>query len=293
MRVTQQTMVRQALLRLETRNENLDRLTSAVASGKEVLNPSDSPERYSRSARMKETLQQNEQYSKTIRNSLAWLQTTETALNSLNDLTLEARDIAFKAADATTDDSLLDSLAERVEGILEEVLDVSNSEYLGKSIFSGSDTDESEPFRMVNGQVAYFGNSAGLQRRIGASVKIQINISGSELQSTGLAEELVNLRDALQNRDRASISAAIDTLKTSSESMLSLAASVGSRQTTLSAMESRIEQINLNLSAFVSEAEDVDLAEAIVKLESEQNAYTAALRTTADISQLNIMQFFR
>jgi len=293
MRVTQQTMVRQALLRLEQRNANLDRLSSAISSGKEVQNPSDSPERYSRSAKMKETLQQNEQYSKTIRNSLAWLRTTETAVNSLNDLALEARDIAFKGADATTDDSLLDSLAERVEGILEEMVDVFNTDYLGKSIFSGSETSMADPFRMVSGRVAYFGDSAGLQRRIGASVTIQISISGSDLQSTGLAEEMANLRDALINRDRSSISTAIDTLKTASESMLSLAASVGSRQTTLVAMESRIEQINLNLSSFVSEEEDVDLAEAIVKLESEQNAYTAALRTTAEISQLNIMQFFR
>jgi len=293
MRVTQQNMVRQALLRLEERNENMDRLSRAISTGKDVVNPSDSPNRYHRSARMKETLIQHEQHSKTIQNSLAWLQTSEEALVTLNDLALEARDIAFKGADATTDDSVLASLAERIGGILDETIDVFNSNYLGKAVFAGSDTNLSTPFELTNGQVGYTGNGDGLQRSVGSSMKVMINVSGEELLNTGLTTVLLDLQAALQSQDRTAISATIDGLKSASEGVLSLSASVGSRQSILNSTLRRIESIDLNLASFISDEEDTDLAEAIVKLESEQNAYSAALRTTADITQLNIMQYFR
>ena len=118
-------------------------------------------------------------------------------------------------------------------------------------------------------------------------------MTGQDILDTNIFNAALGLRTALENDDTNEIANMIDSIDSASEKMISLNTSIGSIQQQLELAEDRLETANLNLSTFLSETEDVDLASAITQYNSEEIAYQAALQSTANILRLNIMDFLK
>ncbi len=293
MRITQGMIIRRSINRFRDQTANIDSLQQMIASGKEINDPSDDPLRFRRAARFKNMLSRNEQYIDTIERTSAWTGATEVALDQVNNLLLEAREIAQKAADETVDSDSLAVMQSRVDGILEETLSILNSKHLDKALFAGSMTDLETPFAIVSGLPVYNGDDQELQRKIADQFEVSINVSGQEIMDTNLLQGLIDLSDAIAAEDRTAIAGSIDAIKVVSDGVLQLAASIGSVQNTIDVSMERLDTMNIELQSLISDEEDVNMVEAIVKFESEQAAYNAALQSTADIVRLNVMQYFR
>lgn len=291
MRVTQMMMMRNSLERLNRRTSNISRLQDIISTGKEIEKPSDDPVRFSRAERMNRMLQRNERFQSTIDRASGWIDSTDLGLQQLSEITADAIEVAQRASDGTIEGEVLESLRKKVEAMIEDALSIANSDYVGKSLFAGTDTGLSEPFTLNSGVVSYTGNDDVIRREFSDNLFAAINITGQEILDTQLFQELTSLEAALAAGDKATIQASIDSMKTVQDNFSGLTATIGSVKKSMTLAEDRLAAAKLNLQEFISDEEDADMVEAIIKFESEQTAYQAALRVTSEVSQMNILQY--
>ena len=68
---------------------------------------------------------------------------------------------------------------------------------------------------------------------------------------------------------------------------------VGARAARLETTRANVEAERLDLTARISENEDVDLPETIMRLQSQQVAYQAALGAASKVLQVSLVDFLR
>ena len=293
MRVTQSMMTRNMLINMNKNRENMNRLQEAMATGKEITKSSNDPVRFARATRYRAMVAQNEQYRRNINDGMAWSNNYETVMEEFRDLMEEAKALAIQGADNTQSAATRGILADRVNGILEAAVSIANSDHVGKAIFAGTMTGMAEPFTYDGLTVTYNGNSGAISRRIAESMNLDINITGTEIEGTGLFTALIDLRDALSTNDAISTAASIDDVDGSIKEILTLNSKVGLNKNHLDMTETRLNIADTNVLAFLSRTEDADLTQIISKYNAEEVAYQAALTTTSQVLNLNVLDFLR
>jgi flagellar hook-associated protein 3 len=105
---------------------------------------------------------------------------------------------------------------------------------------------------------------------------------------------LMDLRDNLLRNDAKAISE--ENLKMIDEDInriLKIHAEVGTKTNRVTATKEKQENISLNLKKMLSSVEDIDMAEAIVRMTELEVAYQAALQTGSRVMQTTLMDFLR
>ncbi|GAB4274116.1 MAG: hypothetical protein Kow0029_14280 [Candidatus Rifleibacteriota bacterium] len=105
---------------------------------------------------------------------------------------------------------------------------------------------------------------------------------------------LMDLRDNLLRNDAKAISE--ESLKMIDQDLnriLKLHAEIGSKANRVTAVKEKQENITLNLKKMLSSVEDIDMAEAIVRMTELETAYQAALQTGSRVMQTTLMEFLR
>lgn len=105
---------------------------------------------------------------------------------------------------------------------------------------------------------------------------------------------LMDLRDNLLRNDPKAISE--ESIKKVDEDLrriLNLHAEVGAKSNRATAAKEKQENITLNLKKLLSSVEDIDMAEAIIRMTELETAYQAALQTGARVMQTTLMDFLR
>ncbi len=291
MRVTQTMLSRNALYRLGQRREAMDDIQNRISSGRRVQKASDDPTAFSRAERMTTRIAQNEQYLRNIDASEAWLNNTVSLMQSLSEVVIQAKDLANQGADGQSDAEIRNTLADQADALLQEALAIVNSQYLNKSVFAGTDTQTAPPFVENAGVVSYLGNDQTMSREYSENVSIDINVDGQSIMDTGVFDAMSDLISSLRANDEDAIRTTIDDLKTAGDRMLGLTAEVGTRSSNLRLIRNRLEQTNIDLESFRSEARDARLDKEIVSFQTEQITYQAALQVTAKTINLNILQY--
>ncbi len=105
---------------------------------------------------------------------------------------------------------------------------------------------------------------------------------------------LIDLRDNLLRNDSKAISeVSIAKIDEDLQRVLNLHAEVGSKSNRATASREKQENITLNLKKMLSSVEDIDMAEAIIRMTELETAYQAALQTGAKILQTSLLDFLR
>lgn len=295
MRITQSIITRTILEGINNSRQNMNKAQLDIASGKSLHKASDNPLGFTRMSRYQSMMSQNDNFINNINNSKGWLTTTGAALNHLLDRVMEARGFAIQGADDSLNATNRAALADMVDGLLEESISLVNTKYMGKNLFAGTKTkkDTSFDYDSDTNSIVYNGNTGNINRKIGTSLSVTINVNGNQLMNTGIFTSLIDLRDALESNDRSSIQSMIGTLQNVGDQMASLASGVGSIQNHMRLASQRLETANINLSSYLSQIEDTDMAEAITRYNTEEMTYNAALKTASDVIRTNLMDFLR
>ena len=293
MRITQSMITKSLLSSINQNRESLHSIQESITTGKEVERSSDDPVKFFRANRFRQSIKQNKQYLENVQDAEGWLQATTFNLDSMLNQVMTLRERAVQSADDSLGAESRLQMASEINHILEDLVNMANESFLDKNIFSGTKTKIENPFLFDGNSIEYQGNTGKINRRISENFTININVTGQDLLDTNIFNAALNLRTALENDDTNEIANMIDSIDSASEKMISLNTSIGTIQNQLELAEDRLKTANLNLSTFVSETEDVDLASAITQYNSEELAYQAALQSTANILRLNIMDFLK
>lgn len=291
MRITQNMILRNTLRSMNDTRDEMHQVQGRISTQKRVTKASDDPLSFSRSHRFRRSFEQNKQFLKNTSDAISWISTSELSLDQLYEYSLQAYNFASQGSDAISNGDLRAQLAESVRGLLQDSVHLANSQYLGRSMFSGTMTDESEPFQLVGDVVTYVGNDEKINRRITESFVEEINVTGQELMDTGYFDNLTALITALEAGDETAVNAAMEQLYDSKKNLLTITTEAASVQTNLQLIESRLTSTNENLISYISDEEDANMEEEIVRFKSEEMAYQAALQTASDIMRMNILSY--
>jgi flagellar hook-associated protein 3 len=164
-------------------SRNIDsfmKLENMMSTGRRINKPSDDPIGSIRDLGYRSVLAQYEQYDTNISHAETWLSSVDLALSTMNDLLIDAKDVAVMLANDTYDETARQSAANEVESIFEQILQAGNSKLGNRYLFSGQRTLE-KAFRATSTGVIYEGDDGDLTVEIEASTRMAINIVGSDM----------------------------------------------------------------------------------------------------------------
>lgn len=117
------------------------------------------------------------------------------------------------------------------------------------------------------------------------------SLQGSQPADWGIFKTLIDLKRSLKADDTTALDRAMSRLTTQFENMNNAVAQIGYKGVSLDLKVNVIEDLRLSYTSQKSDIEDADLIEAISVLASKQNAYQAALSSTAKIMKLSLIDY--
>ncbi|UCD38559.1 MAG: hypothetical protein JSW54_03520, partial [Fidelibacterota bacterium] len=126
-----------------------------------------------------------------------------------------------------------------------------------------------------------------ISRKVGEGTYLQINTVGTEFE--GIFDAAIALRDALAASDGPGIDAALAQIDVIDPVLLNTMTRAGSMQRKLELTRGNLEVAAVNLEAYISQEEDVDLAEAILQFNAQELGYRAALESSTRMMSISIL----
>lgn len=296
MRVTQNMLNSDMLRNLSGNLQRLRVNQDQLSTGKRINKPSDDPVGTGYALRYRSELNANDQYQRNVDSANSWLDYTDTMMGQAGDVLQRARELAVQGANGTNPQEALDSIAQEVGQLYNQLVTVGNSQFNGKHVFNGQITDR-PPYTAANadnestdnGQIGY---------EIGTGVVVPVNLTGEQAFGTAGATDnafkvLKDLQNALKNGDTTQVSQLIGNFDTRINSFLEQRADLGARSHRLELAENRLKDININLQSLQSRVEDVDMAAAITNLKTQENVYEASLSAGARIIRPSLIDFLK
>ncbi len=301
-RITQRMLVDRSLTDLAYQTRRILTLQEQLSSGLRVNRPSDDPLNARMAIYAKAMIAQNEQYMKNITTIRPYLNEAETSIMNTLDTIQRARELAIRGRNSTNAQLQRDQIATEINQLIESVLSEANHQTSGRYIFGGTVT-ATPPFqetRGANGEiisVTYQGNDNYINAEITEGVQVITNQTGREVflttgvQSTDILQTLISLRDDLRSANFTGIDQRIqETNHAINQLSLSLAR-IGAVSKRLDDTEGKLENANIEFQRVVSDSIDADFAEVIVNLNTQTNAYQAALNATSRVIQPSLLDY--
>jgi flagellar hook-associated protein 3 FlgL len=278
----------------------LTRTAEEMSSGKTILQPSDNPYGASQVINLQSQLDGLGAYATNTREGLNWENTSSSAMSSMASIVQRVRELVVQASNGTYSASNLKAIGIEVTQLTEAIKQDANTQYAGQYVFAGTAT--TTPPYQQGAEDAYQGAGGAITRAIGPSSTVTINTDISSLLGSGHGAADGKLLDVLRTvgehleggtaEDVAALSSSdLKNIDTNLETLSSLQAGAGSVTDQLQMANSRIEGLQLSITASLSGTENANIAQVSIAYSSEQAGYQAALRVGASILQESLLNF--
>ncbi len=274
----------------------LARIQRQVASGREIERASDGPARALEALRYRRSLRAYEQYDRNLGDAKAWLNTTDTTLDSVDTQLTRAQDLTIQADNGSLSATARSAIATELRAIADEVVSLANTRHLGRPIFSGTAGGD----QAYAGDGTFLGDTRAVNRTTGAGSSHQVNAVGPDVFGVQDLTDPANgdvfqvLRDIADKVEAGTQAAGgLDGIDAARSRLNTVRATMGSRLSSIEQLEVRNTGTKIEMRSALSETEDVDLTDAILELKGQEAAYTAALSVTARILDQSLLNFLR
>jgi len=292
-RVTQEGMVQNALLRVHERISKLDASGRRLSSGKVVQVASDDVSGMNRILGLRARIRAREQEARSAADGQTWLNIADSKLQTLNSRLLRVRELAVRGA-TSLDAAGREALAREIETIRDDMAAIANSSINGRQLFAGT-ANVAETVTVPG--FAYGGDGNAVMRRIGEGEMVAVNVSAGQVfgfdDGQDIFTELNNLATDLRAGNLTAVSGRLANLDTAMERVNTGLAAVGAATNRIDAAMVRNSDEQLALKGELAKVEDVDLAEAIMDLQTQEVAYQATLAALSRVLQPSLIDFIR
>jgi len=268
----------------------LQRTQEQLATGKQLLNPSDDPIATSHIMTIRSELSRIETLQKNANHAYSELSLAESTVAGVQDALQRARELAVRGNNDALGAAEKAMIASEIEGLRTQIMALANTKSAsGEYLFAGFSSDQAA-YQEADGIVSYKGDDNAREVNLSASTTIKTRLSGTEVfgdDAGGVFSSLTAVAASLRANDRASFEAAFDALDASMTTVSEARSSLGVRLNQVSEQQSINESFNLQLTKTLSGLEDLDYAKAIsdmnlqlLALEAAQQAYTQSQSTS-------------
>lgn len=299
-RIATATFNRNAIEQLQSSNVNLAKTTFQVTSGLVAERFEDIAADAAQLLNLQDLRGLNDQYIQNMNTVASRLQSTENALQGMNDLIVEAANLWTLGRNENTAE-VRANLAPKAEGLTETFYSLFKTRYDGRYIFSGAAGDRppltgtpiatTAPAGIPAPNTFYNGDSQRSVVITSTAVVEEYGITGDNDAFANMKAGLEALWFGLENNSEADLDAAIDLLNQTQTELSNLIGDVGGQQSAFDLLSARHENTNLFLTEQVDEIEKVDIAEAMTRFSQEQTTLEASLAVVNRINQLSLLDF--
>lgn len=295
-RITDLMMSTAYLKNFNTIKNRQAELQNKLISSSKVNNPSDSPSGAAKILRLNKSLSQSETYINNIQNSLSFIQQTESSLQYMQGQITDVR-VLMAEVNNTVNEPLYDSYAQKIDLIINSILNEANREYDGRYLFGGTDIS-AKPY-------GYNGAGTAIEQKVpdvtgihkvnlSPSVPQKINITGDELfgviGANDIFNTLISIRDDLQSGIKPT-QVDQDNLSSFGDQILNILSTVGNITNHLIDSEELLNNRILSTKDLLSKENDVDVVEAIIDLEQQDYMLQLAYKTSASILPRSLLDY--
>lgn len=329
MRITSGMMKNNYLNGVTTNLNNMQTLNKQLTSGKEISRPSDNPYKVARSMQLNTDINTNKQYNENIKDTINWLNTTDTALGQVTNVIQRVRELMVSSGNASYGSNEQKAISDEINQRIEEVAQILNSNFDGKYVFGGTKTSSkplgSDTDGITGNTYLYFVDKSGnkldledtstytknqlemlgtkMNVEISQGVEMEYNVTAKEVlickDDNGKQVNLMNLLSDITSNLKSSNSS--DRVKVVGENLadidsvvsnlLKLRAEVGAKQNRMDSAQTKNEDENYNMTDILSKTEDIDFTEKTIEFTVAQTVYQASLQICAQVLPKSLLDY--
>lgn len=273
------------------------RVGEELASGRRLHAPSDDPVATAQALRHRRDLALNQQYLRGVDAARARLSAVDQALGGLTETLQRARELALQAGSGVLGTDQMQAIGVELNQLVQHAIQLGNTSFAGQFLFAGTKTT-TPPFVPTGdpnmpASVTYMGNAVAIRQDLGQGVQVRVDVPGDQAVQPAI-QALIQLRDAVNAGDGVTATGpALSALDGALDTVLQVRGSVGARVNRLDAIGNQLMEEHTSLEGLRSGLEDIDVADAVVRLNAARNVYEAALGAAARAIQPSLLDFLR
>ncbi|HSK95660.1 MAG TPA: flagellin, partial [Euzebyales bacterium] len=280
--ITSQATATRSIERLNTRYAGLERASRDASTGRRIHTVSDDPAAMNRVMALTAASRMRDQEVKAAADAVTWLNSIDTTLQTSMSRLQRVRQLGVAGSNTLPADQR-QSLAVELRNIQSELVNLANTTHGGRPLFGGTASGDA-----VSGSgttFSYDGDSGQVLRRIGPNDVVQVNVSAQDAffftPPAGFSDNVFavveELAAAIHTGDTARAAASLEAVDTAMTQISRQLARVGAQTNHVEAAQLRTADLAAAATTERSELQNVDIAEAVLRLRSEETAYQTAL----------------
>ena len=283
----------------------LSKSQAQIATGKQILNPSDAPDQAAMMARIKATIARQDNYSKALDTVQARLDLESTTLSSASDVLVRIKELAVQVNNGSQGTVSRAAIATEMQGLREQLLSLANSrDTTGNYIFAGSKVSTPAFQADATGAVSYQGDQTRMNIAVGDQRQLPLNRPGTNAfvrvvrtdtdgvsSGTGFFQAVDDLITAVKNNDKSVMQRGLTEMDALHSGVVLAQADSGTSMKVVEQQGIMLDDTKITLKTALSKVEDLDMATAITQMQKQMVSLEAAQASFAKISQLSLFKY--
>ena len=269
-----------------------------LATGELINMPSDNPVGAAEIVQNQAEQQQTDQFLQNTSSVEGQLQTADSTLSSVVEALNQAISLGTQGANGTNSLADMQAIAQQVQGIQSQVVQLANTSYQGNYIFAGTATN-TVPFTLDGSSpdgVTYNGNTGTNSVEVAEGNNVQTNLPGSQIfQGAGgdVMGALQQLITALQSGNTTNVGTATTQLGNALNYLSQQRVFYGNVVAQLQSNQTFLQQEQVNLQSEANSIDGANLAQVSTNLSQAETTQSAALAALAKVIPQNLLQYLQ
>ncbi len=309
MKISTNQFFDRALIQLSERQDGLSKVQAQLATGKQIVKPSDEPDRAGAVLRIKSIVDRQDRHLEALTAAQNRLGTEEGALRDASDLLTRIKELALQAANGTYDEGNREVIAIEMDGMREQLLSLANTRDTQENFLFAGTRVGTQPFQTdEDGKIVYRGDQTRVKLAVGDHRDLNLNRSGTDVfgslerpaelpteesKTVGFFESLEQLAESIRGSDQKAMQRGIGEVDKMIQGVGYAISEVGTDLRVAEMQTDMVHETQLQMKTVLSNVEDLDYAEAVTRMQKQALALEAAQRSLAQISQLNLFEYIR
>jgi flagellar hook-associated protein 3 FlgL len=290
MRITNGLLQQRVLRDLQSGLSQFAEAQRQVSTGKRFERMSEAPLAGSQVMSAERGLRGIEQYRRNSAAAQSRTSAEESVLDQVTDLLARAKEIALQEGSATGTTQTRTAAKAEVDRILEQVVQLGNTQVNNEYIFSGHMVNTS-PFSTLG---VYQGDDGQRQTEIGQGYTVSTNHTGRELLvNSGVLSSLQTLSTELATGTPGSIGLTATGLDGAFNNTQALLAENGARVRQIDSALSNADALQTNYELRVNDLQGIDIEEATTRFVGIQTTLQAAMLSSSRILNTTLTDYLR
>ncbi|MGG3799018.1 flagellar hook-associated protein FlgL [Metabacillus fastidiosus] len=297
MRVTQSMISNNMLRNLSNSYNRLSKYNDQMTTQKKINRPSDDPVVAMKGMEYRSHLSEIEQHTRNLTDVFTWLENSEDVLDKLGESIKRVNELVIQANDGPKTNDDRQKIATELEEIKKHIVTLGNTKIGDRYLFSGSNTLEKPLGFNASGKIEKHVdiNSDTIEIEVSQGVKLPVNTDIESFYKA--AQTIESILTDITNATTAGTDPDLSSYITNVQNDLELATSkrsvIGAQYNRAELIENRLSSNKIIANKMISDNEDIDLEEHIIKFQTAQTVHRAALSVGASVIQPTLLDFLR